>query len=147
ALMGLLLGEQAARGEISHAMTAVVGQQAAAAIESVVYNAREPRAGVIATVVGVVTLFVGATGVFAELQQSLDLIWNVKPRPGRGVWFVIRSRFLSFGMVLGIAFLLLVSLVVNTVITALVERIHLLRDGLAFAAHAVNFAASLFVVT
>ena len=76
-------------------------------------NAGKQGSGVLATIVGLVTILFGATGVFVQLQSALDRIWNVEPKPGAGIWGFIRTRMISFGMVLGIGFLLLVSLVVT----------------------------------
>jgi membrane protein len=96
-----------------------VGGEAAEGIQSVAASARSQTGGVVSTVVGVVTLFVGASGVFGELQSSLNTIWEVKPKPGRGLLGQLKDRFLSFTMVLGVAFLLLVSLVLSTVLSGL----------------------------
>lgn len=110
---GLAFGDDAARGQISQQISAIVGPQAGESIESLVANARTPSSGIISTVVGVIVGLFGASGVFGELQSSLNRIWEVKPKPGRGIKGVIRDRFLSFSMVMGVAFLLLVSLVVS----------------------------------
>jgi membrane protein len=87
----------------------------------------------------VVTILFGATGVFVELQTALDRIWNVEPRPGAGIWGFVKTRLLSFGMILGIGFLLLVSLVVATAVTAvgvwatgLLPGAKVLVEGLTF---------------
>ena len=79
----------------------------------------KPGAGAVATVVGLVTLLFGASGVFGQLQDALNTIWEVQPKPGRGVWGFIRDRFLSFSMVLGTGFLLLVSLALTTALAAM----------------------------
>jgi membrane protein len=110
---GLAFGDEAARGQISQQISSIVGPQAGQSIESLVANARTPSSGIISTVVGVIVGLFGASGVFGELQSSLNRIWEVKPKPGRGIKGVIRDRFFSFSMVMGVAFLLLVSLVVS----------------------------------
>jgi membrane protein len=119
AVAGLFYGPDAARGKIAGELGAVVGGEAALGIQSVAASARSQTGGIISTVVGVVTLFVGASGVFGELQSSLNTIWEVKPKPGRGVLGQLKDRFLSFTMVLGVAFLLLVSLVLSALLSAL----------------------------
>jgi membrane protein len=119
AIAGLFYGQDAARGKIAGELGAVVGGDAAQGIQSVAASARSQTGGVISTIVGVVTLFVGASGVFGELQSSLNTIWEVKPKPGRGMLGQLKDRFLSFTMVLGVAFLLLVSLVLSTLLSAL----------------------------
>ena len=115
----LLLGEEAARGQLSHQVGQVVGSQAGSAIEALVENARTPSAGLIGSGVGIAVLLFGASGVFGELQTALNQIWNVKARPGRGIRGLIRDRFFSFSMVMGVAFLLLVSLVVSAALSTL----------------------------
>lgn len=121
-IAGLVLGEEAARGQISGQLVGVVGPQAGQAIEGILANAKAPHAGILGTIVGVIVLLFGASGVFGELQEALDTIWEVAPKPGRGIMGVIKSRFLSFTMVLGVAFLLLVSLVLSTALSAIGDR-------------------------
>jgi membrane protein len=116
AIAGMALGEEAARGQISREISTVVGGQAGAAIEAMVANARTPSKGIVGSAVGIAVLLFGASGVFGELQTALNHIWDVKPRPGRGIVGFIRDRFFSFTMVMGVAFLLLVSLVVSAVL-------------------------------
>ena len=116
---GLVFGEEAARGQISQQISGLVGPQAGQAIEGMVAQARSPEGGILGTVVGVVVLLFGASGVFGELQSALNRIWEVKPKPGRGWRGMLRDRFFSFSMVMGVAFLLLVSLVVSAGIVAL----------------------------
>jgi membrane protein len=96
---------------------------------------------VVATALGVVTLLFGASGVFGELQGALNAVWHVKPKPRRGLWGFVRDRFLSFGMVLAVGFLLLVTLVVSTALTALGGHLEGLVPGLPVLLGSVNFAA------
>lgn len=120
-IAGLFWGEDAVRGELTRQIGGMVGDNGAAAIEGVVRSsAEEPEQGMAATVASIVILAVGATTVFAELQSALDRIWEVPERDRKtGIWKLLRSRLLSFGLVLSLAFLLLVSLVVSTVLSAL----------------------------
>jgi uncharacterized BrkB/YihY/UPF0761 family membrane protein len=97
--------------------------------------------------VGVVTLLIGASGVFGELQSALDTIWEVEPKPGRGIWGVIKDRFLSFTMVLGVAFLLLVSLVLSAGLSAVGEVFSHVLPGGEIVWQVVNFAFSFGMVT
>jgi membrane protein len=115
---GLLFGEAAARGEIGHQLGGMLGPQGGSAIENVLANAKEPHANIVGTAIGLVVLLFGASGVFGELQDSMNAIWEVKPKPGRGVMGVVKARFFSFAMVLGVAFLLLVSLVLSAALSA-----------------------------
>jgi membrane protein len=119
ALAGLIFGQEAAQGQIVGQIGSVVGQQSAEAIQAMIAAARAPTSSIVATIVGVATLLFGATGVFGELQQSLNTIWGVKPKPGRGLVRFLKTRFVSFAMVLGTGFILLVALVVSAAVAAL----------------------------
>jgi membrane protein len=118
AVIGLVFGHQAAQGQIMGQIQGMVGQQGAEAIQAIVAASSKPKTGTVATILGLITLFLGASGVFVELRDSLNKIWEVPLHPDAGIWSMIRERFLSFGMVLAIGFLLLVSLVVSAAIAA-----------------------------
>jgi len=118
-IAGLIFGREAAQGQIVAQIGGLVGQDGATAIENLVKGASRDGSGVVATVVGFVILAVGASGVFGELQASLNQIWGVKARPGAGILTLLRARFLSFSMVLGTGFLLLVSLLISAGLAAL----------------------------
>lgn len=147
AIAGFVFGHDAARGRVAGELGAVVGAQAAEGIQSVVANAQSPVSGVVSTIVGVVTLFIGASGVFGELQSSLNTIWEVKRKSGRGLWGEVKDRFLSFTMVLGVAFLLLVSLVLNSILSAIGTRFSAVLPGGELLWQALNFVFSLSVIT
>lgn len=117
---GLIFGEDAVRGEIFAQLRDLMGDQGAQAVQSLLVSVSEPKKGVAGTVVGTVLLLVGATTVLGELQDALDRIWRVpqKDRKG-GVVILIRTRLLSLGIILGIGFLLIVSLVFNAAMAAL----------------------------
>lgn len=119
AIAGFAFGEDAARGAVMDQLGGFIGWESAATVESMVDSANKPRTGMFATIVGVVVLLFGATGVFVELQSAMNFIWKVAPAQGLGVWTFVRHRFLSLSMVLAVAFLLVVSLVVNAGLTAL----------------------------
>jgi membrane protein len=119
-IAGLLFGEEAARGEIFGQLESMLGEPGALAIEGLLRSVREPAESVMATVFGAVLLLIGATSVFGELQDALDRIWRAPARAGQsGLWGLLRARLLSFGMILGIGFLLMVSLVVSAALAAL----------------------------
>lgn len=120
-VMGLVFGEQAARGELFEQIESTVGASAAQSIQDILSHTQAMGGNVIMMVVGFVILLVGASVVFAELQDSLNQIWKVPQKKGTGILNTLRRRFLSFAMVLGIAFLLLVSLVVSAVLSALAK--------------------------
>lgn len=116
---GLLFGAEAVRGEVFAQISGLMGPEAAKGIQDMLVAVSKPATGVIGTVVGAIVLLIGATTVFGELQDAMDCIWRAPARDGTsGVWSLVRARLLSFGMVMGIAFLLLVSLVVSAAISA-----------------------------
>lgn len=119
AVAGLVFGQDAARGEIVAQIQGLIGWEGAVAVQGLLKSANQPAENILAAVVSLVTLVIGATSVFAELQSDLDRIWRV-PAPPRenGLWTLLRTRLLSFGLVLGLVFLLMVSLVVSAVIAA-----------------------------
>ena len=124
AVFGFLYGGSAAAQEkITRQLGYFVDGSSVEVIKGIAANAAKPSKGIAATVVGIVIALFGASGVFGQLQDALNTIWGVKPKPGQGVWGFIRARFLSFGMVGGVCFLLLVSLAFSSVV-------HLLSDPL-----------------
>jgi membrane protein len=119
AVAGSVFGEEAVRGEIAAQLGGLIGDEGARAIQGLVASANVPQRGALATAVSVILLVIGATTVFAELQNSLDRIWRAPLLEERsGIWNLVRTRLLSFGMVLGLGFLLLVSLVASAAVAA-----------------------------
>ena len=119
AVAGLALGTQAAQGKIVEQLGGLLGADAAKAIQTMLEKASHRGGGVLATVIGFITLIIGATGVMVELQDALNTVWKVVVKPGRGFKGIIRDRLLSFGIVLGFGFLLLVSLVLSAAVALL----------------------------
>lgn len=119
-IAGLAFGREAAQGEIVEQLQSLMGQQGAEAIQSLLASAGDDHAGVWAGILSFALLAFGATTVFGELQDAFDRIWRVPARKKQsGLWKLLRARVLSFGMMLGIAFLLMVSLVVSAGISAM----------------------------
>ena len=117
---GMIFGEKAVQGELTGSLQFLMGEEGAKAIEGLLTSVSEPKEGIVATVIGIFVLLLGATTVFGELQNSLDRIWRAPARKdASSLWRLLRSRLLSFGMILGMAFLLMVSLVLDTVLQAL----------------------------
>jgi len=119
-IAGLAFGEEAARGEVFGQLRGLLGDAPASAVEALLASMAKPERGITSTIVSVIVLLIGATSVFGELQDALDRVWRapVRDRSG-GIWKLVRARLLSFGMILGIAFLLMVSLVLSAAISAL----------------------------
>lgn len=124
-IAGMALGAEAARGELFGELRTLLGPAGASAVESLLASAREPAGGIVATIVGVVTLVAGATAVFGELSDALDRIWRAPPDARRrrsGLVGLVRGRLLSFGMVVVLGFLLVVSLAASAAVAALTRR-------------------------
>jgi membrane protein len=148
AIAGAVFGEPAARGEVAHQIENTVGHQGAEAIQSMLAAHQSPSTSLVMTIVGVVALVVAATGVFAQLQDALDTIWDAKPDPKAGIWTMVKDRLLSFAVVCGLAFLLLASLVFSAILSALsgwldqwlpVGAVQIANQALSFALTAVLF--------
>ena len=148
AVAGLVWGREAAAGAIYRELDGFVGRDGALAIQTMVDNAAKQgdKSGIVATVIAAVTALFGATGVFAQLQSSLNKIWNVEPKPERGIMGFIMTRVISFGMILGIGFLLLVALVVSTFLSAVDAYMVGLLPGAERLLQAVSFVLSLAVI-
>lgn len=140
---GFVFGREAAQNQIVETLQGMIGQESAQAVQGMIQEANaEPKTGIISTIIGVVALLFGAGGVVGQLQTSLNKIWEVTPKPGQGIWGFVRQRFFSFAMVLGIGFLLLVSLVVTAVLSSLTGMLSSLFGEATFVAHAVDILVS-----
>ena len=147
-IAGLVFGDQAARGEIFSQLEGMLGAPGAVAVQGLLESVREPTESVTATVFGVVLLLIGATSVFSELQDALDRIWRAPVRAGQfGFWGLIRARLLSCGMILGIGFLLMVSLVASAALAALRKWWGPVVSDWAAAASIIELGSSFLVIT
>jgi len=147
AIAGIVFGHDAAQGKIFEQLRGVLGSTTAAAMQEMVKNAAKPKSGSIATILGVATLILGASGVFGQLKDALNTIWDVKPKEGGGIMVLIKDRFLSFAMVFGVGFLLMVSLVIDTAIAAMGKYAGSHLPGGEALWHFVELAFSFCVVT
>jgi membrane protein len=147
AIAGLAFGEEAVRGEIGRQIEGLIGTTGARAVEDFVASSREPEAGVLATIVGIGVLIFGATGVFGELQDSLNTVWNVKPDADAGIVAWLRRRFISFTMVIGVGFLLLVSLVLSAALSAMANWLSQVLVDPAKLMHLGELLLSFVVIT
>jgi len=127
---GLVFGEEAARGEVQSQLTSLMGAQGARAVQDLLTSVPKRGEGQAATALGLLLLFVGATTVFGELQDALDRIWRVPARGSTSAWLtLVRERLLSFGMILAIGFLLMVSLVGSATLAAMGRRLEPVFGG------------------
>jgi membrane protein len=147
AIVGFFWGQEAAQGQLVGQLRSLMGPEAAQFTETAIANADKPTTGGIASLLSLAILLWGSTNVFTQLQDSLNTIWNVEPKAGRGLMAVIRERLLSFGMVLGIGFLLLVSLVLSTVLSTLSSSFNNLLPGFDWLWQLLSYLISFGIMT
>jgi len=148
AVAGLVWGREAVQGEIVGQLSGLIGKEGATGIQALIESADKPAKGLVATAISIVVLMIGATTVFAELQSALDRIWKVPQAPQvSGIWATLRSRLLSLGFILGLGFLLLVSLVSSAAIAALGSWANGVLPGWETLLHLINIALSLGIAT
>lgn len=145
-MAGIFLGREAAQGRVSDELGKVFGPQMSEALETMIQAAAEPRSGIIATIIGVVMLLVGASGLFAQLKDALNTIWNVESKKAEGIKGFIKERFLSMAMVLGVGFLLLVTLVLDALISAMGSYAQSFVGGEPLM-HAIQLVVSIALTT
>ncbi len=148
AVAGFVWGREAVQGEIVGQLSGLIGKEGATGIQALIESANQPTKGLVATAISIVVLVIGATTVFAELQSALDRIWKVPQGPKvSGIWAALRSRLLSLGFILGLGFLLLVSLVSSAAIAAIGGWASGLLPGWETLLYLINIAFSLGIAT
>jgi membrane protein len=148
AITGYFFGKDAVNENIINQISSTMGADTATSIKEMLLKASTAKSSVIGSIVSIGVLLVGATGVFVELQKSLNDIWNVKPVKQNGLWLIIKARLFSFGLIVAIAFLLLVSLVISTGLTALSDIIKAYTsDFTVVIFNIINFIFSLAVIS
>ena len=147
AIAGLAFDQEATRDRLGTELGGVVGASGADAVRTIVENARTPSTGILSSALGLIVLLFGASGVFGELQGALNTIWEVAPKPGRGILGTVRDRLFSFAMVMGVAFLLLVSLLLSTALAAVGRFFESNLPGGEAVWQIVNFLLSFAVVS
>ena len=148
AIAGFVFGQEAAENRIVQTLQGLIGQESALAIQAMIQNAsNKPKTGMVSTLVGVIALLFGAGGVVGQLQSSLNRIWGVAPKPGQGIWGFIRQRFVSFALVLGIGFLLLVSLAVSALASGFTKVMGDVLGATVFLTHALDLLISFLLIT
>jgi membrane protein len=144
---GLVFGRETAQGHILEQIRDLVGEQGAQVVEATIQSAQDPKASVTAISLGLMTLVFGLWGVFSELQDALNTIWGVTPKPGRGVMGVLKDRVWSFALVVGIGFVLLVSLALTALLAMLGTYFGHLLPLPTVLLQTINFAISFVVIT
>jgi membrane protein len=140
-------GRQATEGKIFFQMQQFVGKDAASQLQTIIENASLSGKKAFAAVVGIVTLLIGSTAMFAEIQDSINSIWGLKVKPKKGLWKILRNRFLSFSVVVSLGFLLLVSLAIATVIEGVSDRLTAQFPNVAVVFFYILNLAMTFVIT
>ncbi len=144
---GLLFGEEAVKGEITGQISGMVGHEAAETVQEILKNALQSQDSTFAVIVGVGSLVFGATGVFVQLQKSFNTIWEVEPNPKNQIIQLIMTRVASFGLILVIAFLLLISLILSTLISILSDWLmKYLPPFMIYAMSGIEIVASLLII-
>jgi membrane protein len=147
AVAGMFFGQDAAQGAIVGELRDLLGENGAKAVESLIASAWHTGTGLLATIIGVATFILGATTALVELQESLNIIWRAPPARGSTIIVMLRSRLITLSVVLGLGFLLLVSLAVGAGLTAFAGLIDSTAPGLSFMMGAINFGVSFLVTT
>jgi membrane protein len=146
-IAGLVFGAQAVQGQIMGEIQGLIGPDSAKAVQTMIQSAHKPAHSTIASIIGLVVLLMGASGVFTEIQSALNIIWDVDTKKLGGFWNFLKSRFLSFGLVLGIGFLLLVSLLLSAALTAVATYLEGFLPIPAALLHAADFIISVGFIT
>lgn len=147
-LCGIFLGREAIEGKVYEVLSGFVGSDTAAQLQQIIKNASISGKSTIAATIGVVTLLIGATTVFAEIQDSINSIWGLKPKPKRGWLKMIQNRFLSFSVIISLGFILLVSLAITGIIEAISGRLQAAYpDVTVIVFYCINLIISFSVIT
>lgn len=146
AVAGLIFGPDAASGRIYDEVKGLIGGQGAELLQTAIKNSSNKSSGILAAILSLITLGIGATAVFIELQDSLDMIWKVKPKSNKPIMSFVRTRLISFALVVGMGFLLLVSLVISAALTALNQFLTDLAFIPLWVLQIFNIVFSLFVI-
>ena len=147
AIASFFFGPEGVQGEVHKTLAGMMGPEGAEAIDTMVENSHKTGGGVIATIFGVGMLLFGASGVLGQLKDALNTIWEVAPNPERGIWGTVQDRFLSVSMVLGVGFLLMVSLILSTALSALSSYAGRLLPGVDWLWSALHMVVAFGLIT
>ncbi|TZF85752.1 YihY/virulence factor BrkB family protein (plasmid) [Pedobacter sp. BS3] len=147
-LTSFFYGKDAIEGQVFSQLKAFVGDTAAAQIQDIIKNLQLSGKTNIALIAGIVTLVVGATGIFLEIQDSINIIWRVKAKPKRGWVKMLKNRFLSFSLIISLGFLLMVSLIINGIIVALQTKLqYYFPDITILVVNGLNILVTFLVIS
>ena len=147
-IAGFVFGTEAAQGQIFDQLRGLIGDESGRAVQDMVQSAStRPATGLVSALIGFVALLFGASGVFGQLQTSLNAIWGVQPKPGRGLLGIVQDRILSFGFILVVGFLLLVSLLLTAAIAFVGQWFGGMGPGMEALSQILNSVLSLVVIT
>lgn len=147
-LSGLFLGQDAAEGKVYEQLSNFIGPDTASQLQTMIQNASLTGKSKFAAIIGVVTLIIGATTVFAQIQDTINFIWGIKPKPKKGWLNMLKNRFLSFSVIIGLGFLLLVSLTISTLIETFSNSLQAHFPHITFLfVYVINIIITLIVTT
>ncbi len=146
-IAGFFFGEDAAKGGIVKEFSSLMGKEGAEIVETIIKGAANKTTGIIATILSLIFLVLGSLAVFIELQESLNIIWGVELRPGRGIWGLLKTRLTSLSMVVTTGFLLIISLLINSVITLAYNYFGTMFSSVLPLADVLNIISSFIVIT
>ncbi|MGE5395125.1 MAG: YihY/virulence factor BrkB family protein [Candidatus Saccharibacteria bacterium] len=148
-LTGYFFGEKVISGQLNQQISGAIGQDSADMVQTMITTSMKSKNSIWASILGIITIIMGATAVFAQFQKSINNIWEVEPSTEKsGIWLFLKSRLFSFGLIITIAFLLLISLVLSSLLSALSNWIaHSLSESLLVVFVAIDALVSLGMVT
>lgn len=147
-LAGIFFGKEAVQGKIYGQIKGLVGSDAALQVQSIIQNISHSQHGTIGAIVGVVVLVIGATGVFTEIQDSINFIWSVKAKPKKGWVKFLMNRLISFSLVVSMGFILLVSLIINALMDVLSDKLfRFFKDYTIYLFYVINVLVIFLIIT
>ena len=147
-LAGLFYGREAVQGKIYYQINGLVGDSAALQIQDIIQNIEKSQQSASGAVLGVIVLLIGATGVFTEIQDSINYIWSIKAKPKRGLVRLLVNRLISFSLIISFGFIMLVSLIINAVVDLLQDRLQSYFDSLTvYIFQGINYVVLFVIIT
>jgi membrane protein len=147
-LAGIFYGREAVQGKLYGEIKGMVGPEAAVQIQEIIQNVQKTNNSQLGATIGFIILFIGATGVFTEMQDSINFIWSIKAKPAKSWLKYIINRLISFSLIIGLGFILLVALFVNTLVELLSERLKaIFPDYSVYLFYGINLIILLIVIS